>query len=95
MLCYNTDDLSKVTQPAVWQSGFRAGSRRTPQVPDPDKCARRKEFQNLAYWAEFFPLTNELASPWPSTNTHNVGVNNGRRIPRSVEEDCLEGDARH
>ena len=33
-----------------------------PQVADLGKRVRRKEFQNLAYWAEFFPLTNELAS---------------------------------
>ena len=31
-----------------------------PQAADLGKRVRRKELQNLAYWAEFFPLSNEL-----------------------------------
>jgi len=57
-----------------------------PQVADLGKRVRRKEFQNLAYWAEFFPLTNELGSlnkrtyimsfeyPLPNRNTINLDL---------------------
>jgi len=54
------DDLNKATQPAAWQPGHKSGTASMPQVADVGKRVRQKEFQNLAYWAEFSPLTNEL-----------------------------------